>query len=98
MLALQVPVVIVPMEFRLVKLVMLVLVVAVIFPARVAVAALPLIFPDTFEPLTEFILASVTDKSANLLVLIALLAMVGALAVPVRSPDNFKIPIFLKIF
>ena len=73
---LQVPLVIVPTFVKLVKEVNVLLLVAVIFPAviafvaSVAVAALPVIFPITFDPLTVLIFASDTAPSASLIVVI----------------------------
>ena len=69
----------------------------------VAVAALPVIFPVTLEPLTASILASVTLASANLEVLIAasfifavviaLFEIRGEAAVPLKSPDKANFPL-----
>ena len=64
----------------------------------VAVAALPAMLPEIFEPLTPIILASVILASANfavvtlpsliLVVVIASIAISGKAAVPARSPAN----------
>ena len=70
---------IVPTVAKFDKEVNVVLLVAVIFPAvvavvavvaSVAVAALPVIFPITFDPFTVFIFASITAPSASLIVVI----------------------------
>ena len=67
---------IVPTVAKFDKEVNVVFVVAVIFPAvvavvaSVAVAALPVIFPITFDPLTVLIFASVTAPSDSLIVVI----------------------------
>ena len=60
------PLVIVPTVFKFDNEVNVVFAVAVIFPA---VAAMPVIFPITFDPLTVLIFASVTVSSAILMVI-----------------------------
>ena len=58
----------------------------------VTFVALPEIFPITFEPATVLIFASVTLKSAILIVVTALFAIVGLLALPVKSPAKTILP------
>ena len=64
---LHTPLVIVPTVAKFDNVVNVVLLPAVMFPA---VAALPVIFPITFDPLTVLIFASDTAPSASLIVVI----------------------------
>ena len=54
--------------------------------------AFPVIFPVTLDPLIVLIFASVTFKSAILFVVTALIAIVGVLAFPDKSPANAILP------
>ena len=62
-----------------------------------AVAALPVIFPVTFDPLTVTIFASVTFASFIFVVVTASVAIVGSAAVPAKSPANWIFPFELAL-
>ena len=62
----------------------------------VAVPAFPEISPTTLEPIIESIFESVIALSATLAVVIALLAINGELAVPLKSPANIMVPLVIE--
>ena len=63
----------------------------------VTLAALPAISPETFEPLTPAILASVTAAVAILAVVTASAAISGAVAIPVKSPASCIFPVAVVV-